>query len=67
MAGCLIAVAPGIGRAQAQDSRSQDLPAFNSSPTWTGFYIGAGFGGGATESHVTSTGSTGLNVDSAGG
>ncbi len=67
VAGCLLAIGPAIGGAQAQD-RSGDLPPYVSGPTWTGFYAGAAVGGGIMESHVNSIGgNTGLNVDSASG
>jgi len=42
--------------AQAQDHRSSnDLPPYASGPSWTGFYLGAAFGGGAAVEHTNST------------
>ena len=44
------------GIAQAQDRRSSaDLPPYTSGPSWTGFYLGAAFGGGAAVEHTNST------------
>jgi hypothetical protein len=42
--------------AQAQDRRSSnDLPPYASGPSWTGFYLGAAFGGGVAVEHTNST------------
>src|SRR5882724_3153021 len=41
--------------AEAQDRRSTDLPPYQSGPSWTGFYLGAAFGGGAEVLNNSST------------
>ncbi len=63
VAGVLAFAGPALGIAQAQD-RGRDLPAFNSGPTWTGFYIGAGVGTSIQEGNLASTsGGTSITVD----
>jgi outer membrane immunogenic protein len=60
-------VVAGIGPAQAQ-LQTVDIPASAFGPSWTGFYVGAAFGAGALDNHVTtSLGGATFNVDGMGG
>ncbi|UYN93988.1 MAG: porin family protein [Enhydrobacter sp.] len=61
------AAAPFVGAGAQDRARAVDIPASAFGPSWTGFYVGAGFGAGALESAVTSTGTVGLTVDRSAG
>jgi hypothetical protein len=42
-------------------SRSGELPPYASGSSWTGFYLGAAFGGTAAIEHTNSTGNGGIS------
>jgi len=65
LAGISLAVVPAL--AQTTQPRIVDLPPYQASTTWTGFYLGAGFGGGAMVDHlVASSGGISLTDDAGG-
>src|SRR5688572_30706641 len=64
----VLALATTIGTAQAQ-SRT-NLPPYTAGPSWTGFYVGGGFGAGGTLQRANANpgnGAATLNVDGLGG
>src|SRR4051812_36772606 len=68
LVGAALAVATTFGGAQAQDRPRTDLPSYATGPSWTGFYVGAGFGGGGALRRATAApGGATINVDGLGG
>src|SRR5881392_4129398 len=66
LAGTALAVATMLGAAQAQPRT--DLPPYTAGPSWTGFYVGAGFGAGGSLRRATAApGGATINVDGLGG
>lgn len=66
----LAAAAIPWGAASGQDrTRTVDIPASAYGPTWTGFYVGLGFGGGALVNRTYTSGSNtvAFGTDGAGG
>ena len=57
-----------LGSAQAQDQRRPvDIPPYQPVQTWTGFYLGAGFGGAVMVDHQSSSaGAASVTTDSGG-
>ncbi len=55
-----------LGTAAGQSTNS-DVPASAYGPTWTGFYIGLGFGGGALIERAYTSGAVSFGSDGAGG
>jgi outer membrane immunogenic protein len=59
--------AGSAGQALAQDRQASDLPPFESRSSWTGFYVGAAFGGGVMIDRVSSSnGGVGIANDDGG-
>ena len=66
---CLaVSAVASVGTSEAQEQiQVSQLPAYAQGPTWTGFYLGVGFGGGLMIDRVSSSDVGNLSIDAVSG